>query len=205
MSHFFQTTKLKKTNRLTVAFAFAIFTAPTLANAATSKSYNVAVYRGQAGCPGCSEMVVKSLIGTGLPLHISYVGEKEKLKLNEQTLKKFDIYIQPGGGQDIPGSYEVIGDEGAEAIRQFVKNGKDFIGICMGAYLADKDWIGLIDAPLSQKWEDLIHVPGMREITPCKSNGIISKKLFTSRMAPISTTPPQAMGSRRSRITRMEI
>jgi hypothetical protein len=147
MSHFFQTTKLKKTNRLTVAFAFAIFTAPTLANAATSKSYNVAVYRGQAGCPGCSEMVVKSLIGTGLPLHISYVGEKEKLKLNEQTLKKFDIYIQPGGGQDIPGSYEVIGDEGAEAIRQFVKNGKDFIGICMGAYLADKDWIGLIDAP----------------------------------------------------------
>lgn len=151
MSHFFQTTKLKKTNRLTVAFAFAIFTAPTLANAATSKSYNVAVYRGQAGCPGCSEMVVKSLIGTGLPLHISYVGEKEKLKLNEQTLKKFDIYIQPGGGQDIPGSYEVIGDEGAEAIRQFVKNGKDFIGICMGAYLADKDWIGLIDAPLESE------------------------------------------------------
>jgi hypothetical protein len=32
-------------------------------------------------------MVVKSLIATGLPLHISYVGEKEKLKLNAQTLK----------------------------------------------------------------------------------------------------------------------
>ncbi|MEG3494604.1 hypothetical protein V2U99_20170 [Klebsiella variicola] len=51
-------------------------------------------------------MVVKSLVATGLPLHISYVGEKEKLKLNAQTLKKFDLYIQPGGGQDIPGSYQ---------------------------------------------------------------------------------------------------
>lgn len=32
-------------------------------------------------------MVVKSLVKTGLPLRISYVGEKERLKLNAQTLK----------------------------------------------------------------------------------------------------------------------
>lgn len=160
MPLFFQETQLKRANMITLAlaFTFSIFSAPTSANASPSKTYRIAVYRGDAGCAGCSEMVVKSLIGTGLPLNIAYVGEKETLKVNEQTLKKFDIYIQPGGGQDIAGSYDVIGDDGAEAIRQFVKSGKDFIGICMGAYLADKDWIGLIDAPL----ESEVGRPGSR-------------------------------------------
>ncbi|HIG8793801.1 BPL-N domain-containing protein [Raoultella terrigena] len=151
MSYFFQRTKSKKSEMLAVAISFAISTVPALANASTAESYNIAVYRGQAGCSGCSEMVVKSLVKTGLPLRISYVGEKERLKLNAQTLKKFDLYIQPGGGQDIPGSYQALGDEGADAIRQFVKSGKSFMGICMGAYLADKDWIGLIDAPLESE------------------------------------------------------
>ncbi|HDG7811231.1 TPA: hypothetical protein PCK03_001292 [Klebsiella quasipneumoniae] len=151
MENFFQGTRLKKAKMLTVAFSFAFCTASVLAKLSQSESYNVAVYRGEAGCPGCSEMVVKSLVATGLPMHISYVGEKEKLKLNAQTLKKFDLYIQPGGGQDIPGSYQALGDEGAEAIRNFVKSGKSFLGLCMGAYLADKDWIGLIDAPLESE------------------------------------------------------
>lgn len=116
--------------------------------AAATKPVNIAVYRGEAGCEGCSEMVVKSLIKTGLNLSVSYIGENEKLKLNSSNLNKFDLYIQPGGGQDIPAAYDAIGDEGAEAIRNFVRSGKGFLGLCMGAYLADKDWIGLIDAPL---------------------------------------------------------
>lgn len=70
---------------LALAFTFSIFSAPTLANASPSKTYRIAVYRGDAGCAGCSEMVVKSLVGTGLPLNIAYVGEKETLKVNEQT------------------------------------------------------------------------------------------------------------------------
>lgn len=151
MPRFLQKISLKNKKKITAILTFYIFTAPALANNTASKTYNIAVYRGEAGCPGCSEMVVKSLVGTGLPLNISYVGEKEKLKVNEQTLKEFDIYIQPGGGQDISGSYGTIGDRGAKVIRQFVKSGKGFIGICMGAYLADKDWIGLINTPLDSE------------------------------------------------------
>ena len=71
---------------LALAFTFSIFSTPTSANASPSKTYRIAVYRGDAGCAGCSEMVVKSLVGTGLPLNIAYVGEKETLKVNEQTL-----------------------------------------------------------------------------------------------------------------------
>ncbi len=113
-----------------------------------TKPVSIAVYRGEAGCEGCSEMVVKSLINTGLNLSVSYIGENEMLKLNSRNLDKFDLYIQPGGGQNISAAYNALGDEGAEAIRNFVRSGKGFLGLCMGAYLADKDWIGLIDAPL---------------------------------------------------------
>ena len=68
-----------------------------------------------------------------------------------KRLKNSISTFNPAAVRDIAGSYDVIGDDGAEAIRQFVKSGKDFIGICMGAYLADKDWIGLIDAPLESE------------------------------------------------------
>lgn len=119
--------------------------------AAFSSVTKVAVYRGAAGCEGCSEMVVKSLKETGLNLDVSYVGEQEVLKLNPQNLKKYDLYIQPGGGQDIPAAYKALGEEGVEAIRSFVSSGKGYLGICMGAYLADKDWIGLINAPLDSE------------------------------------------------------
>ncbi|MGY5958941.1 BPL-N domain-containing protein [Kosakonia sp. BK9b] len=120
-------------------------------HAADSKPVNIAVYRGEAGCEGCSEMVVKSLAKTGLKLSISYIGENEKLKLNRHNLKNFDLYIQPGGGQDIPAAYDAIGDDGAEAIRDFVRSGKGYLGLCMGAYLADRNWIGLINAPLDSE------------------------------------------------------
>ncbi|WP_369914057.1 hypothetical protein AB8810_14230 [Xanthomonas sp. NCPPB 3005] len=119
--------------------------------AAAGDALKVAVYRGKAGCRGCSEMVVKSLQGSGLDLELAYVGEREPLKVNARTLSGFDLYIQPGGGQDIPAAYAAIGDDGASAIRAFVRSGKGFLGLCMGAYLADRDWIGLVDVALQSE------------------------------------------------------
>ncbi|VAS23090.1 hypothetical protein [Klebsiella variicola] len=49
MKIFFQGTRLKKAKILTVAFSFAFFTASVLAKPSQSESYNVAVYRGEAG------------------------------------------------------------------------------------------------------------------------------------------------------------
>ncbi len=115
------------------------------------KPINIAIYRGDAGCKGCSEMVAKSLDESGMRLKYNYIGEHEKLHVTDENLKSFDIYIQPGGGQDIPAAYDSLGDNGARAIRNFVKNGKGFIGLCMGAYLADKNWIGLINETLDSE------------------------------------------------------
>jgi glutamine amidotransferase-like uncharacterized protein len=121
------------------------------ANMVSAAVTHVAIYRGGAGCPGCSEMVRKSLEQSGLPLDIAYVGEQEKIKVTEDNLATFDVYIQPGGGQDIPGAFAALGDEGAEAIRKFVRNGKSFLGLCMGAYLADENWLGLIPSSLDSE------------------------------------------------------
>ncbi len=129
------------------AFLFS----PLAADASSSLPLNIAIYRGAAGCEGCSEMVAKSLQNSGKNIAISYIGENEKLKLTGKNLSQFDLYVQPGGGQDIPVAYDAIGDDGARAIREFVRRGKGYLGLCMGAYLADKDWLGLIDTPLESE------------------------------------------------------
>lgn len=129
----------------------ALLFSPFAADASNGIPLNIAIYRGAAGCEGCSEMVAKSLQNTGENVAISYIGENEKLKLTRQNLRAFDLYVQPGGGQDIPAAFDAIGDKGAQAIREFVHSGKGFLGLCMGAYLADKDWIGLIDTPLDSE------------------------------------------------------
>lgn len=75
----------------------------------------------------------------------------------------------------------------------------------MGAYLADKDWIGLIDAPL----ESEVGRPGSQAV----DEGDYTLQLtwnnkqepFTTRMGLISTVVSQVLDSSRSLTTRMEI
>ncbi|SQC93795.1 Uncharacterized conserved protein [Cedecea neteri] len=137
-------------NVFRIALSAFLFS-PFAAEASNDIPLKIAIYRGAAGCEDCSEMVAKSLQNSGKNIAISYIGENEKLKLTRQNLSKFDLYVQPGGGQDIPAAYDAIGDDGAQAIREFVRRGKGYLGLCMGAYLADKDWIGLIDKPLESE------------------------------------------------------
>ncbi|RNL18297.1 hypothetical protein C9409_12355, partial [Xanthomonas vasicola pv. vasculorum] len=53
------------------AMLFALSVASGVSLAAQAP-LNVAVYRGAAGCEGCSEMVVKALRGVAMPLSIAY-------------------------------------------------------------------------------------------------------------------------------------
>ncbi|MET0550738.1 MAG: BPL-N domain-containing protein [Xanthomonas sp.] len=134
-----------------LAVGLLVLPAAPAGAAVASAAPKVAVYRGAAGCRGCSEMVVDALRATGLPLTIVYVGEREALHVTPATLRDVDVYIQPGGGQDIPAAYAALGDAGAAALRDFVSGGKGFLGLCMGAYLADRDGIGLVDVALQSE------------------------------------------------------
>jgi glutamine amidotransferase-like uncharacterized protein len=69
--------------------------------------------------------------------------EIERLKAEDirgGKLKGFQVVVQPGGSGSKQGT--TLGEEGREQVRQFVKDGGGYVGICAGAYLAttDYDW-----------------------------------------------------------------
>ncbi|MEP9373740.1 BPL-N domain-containing protein [Mesorhizobium sp. KR1-2] len=103
------------------------------------------VYRGPAGCEGCSEAVAAVLETSKYQFKVEYVGPNEPLQLNAETLKHATLYAQPGGGDDVPYAAQSIGAEGLAAVRDFVASGGRYFGVCMGAYLASAAGFGVID------------------------------------------------------------
>jgi glutamine amidotransferase-like uncharacterized protein len=73
-----------------------------------------------------------------------------KLKAEDfrsDKLADFDLLMQPGGSGGDQG--RKLGEDGRDAIREFVKTGGGFVGICAGSYLAsaDYDWsLHILDA-----------------------------------------------------------
>lgn len=120
---------------------------PSPAEAATPIAH-VAIYRGPAGCDDCSENVAKALHRLNPDYQIDYVGADEAIDITPKTLARYDLYVQPGGGQDIPGALRSLGEARSEAIRSYVANGGRYLGLCMGAYLADDNNLGLIPQAL---------------------------------------------------------
>lgn len=111
----------------------------------------VAVYRGPASCEGCSETARTSIEKLDPAYRVEFVGKGEKTDISQETLSHFDIYVQPGGGQDIPGALRSLGKARVRAIRDFVAQGGGFLGLCMGAYLADRANFGLIPHDLDSE------------------------------------------------------
>lgn len=70
-------------------------------------------------------------------------------------LEGLDLVIHPGGSGGGQGRH--LGEDGREAIREFVRSGGGFIGICAGAYLATADYswsLHILDAKVidRQHW-----------------------------------------------------
>lgn len=134
--------------RAVAATLFAsVLLLPSPAEAATPITH-VAIYRGPAGCDDCSENVAKALHRLNPGYQIDYVGADEAIDITPKTLARYDLYVQPGGGQDIPGALRSLGDARSEAISDYVANGGRYLGLCMGAYLADDSNLGLIPVDL---------------------------------------------------------
>jgi len=63
------------------------------------------------------------------------------------ALDEFDVVIHPGGSGG--GQGRSLEEEGRERVRDFVRRGGGFVGVCAGAYLAtcDYEWsLGILDA-----------------------------------------------------------
>ncbi|MCW3465973.1 BPL-N domain-containing protein [Chitinophaga nivalis] len=111
----------------------------------------VAIYRGIASCNRCSQTVKSAIEKMGFISKIDFVGPNEQIDITDKTLSRYDIYVQPGGGQDIAGAFGDLDGVRAVAIRNFVARGGRYLGLCMGAYLAGVSYIGLIDDDLDSE------------------------------------------------------
>ena len=95
------------------------------------------VYRGPAGCPGCSEAVVELLQSSQWRFDVQYVGPNEQLKLSAATLQAATLYAQPGGSGELSQAYRQV-KRHAHEIRSYVASGGRYLGFCMGGYLAGR-------------------------------------------------------------------
>jgi hypothetical protein len=131
--------------RRTVLTRIVPFGALALAGACTSamqtsspKSPTALVYRGVAGCTDCSEPVAALLESSPIHFRVVFCGPGESVEISARSLSSADLYAQPGGGTTLEQAWRAMRPF-AEDIRNWVRGGGHYLGICMGGYLAGFD------------------------------------------------------------------
>lgn len=94
------------------------------------------VYNGPLGCSACAPTVATLLRGAPHPYRVEYVGGKTPL--TAAALADAQMYVQPGGGADLKGTWRHLSGS-AGLIRDWVRDGGSYLGLCFGAYLAGRD------------------------------------------------------------------
>ena len=102
---------------------FSAFTSP-------AKAAEVAIYRGKGTCNGCAEAPERLIRQLGFST--SYVSSRN---IDTTHLAGAKLWVQPGG--DALQVVTVIDAAKMELLREFVRNGGNYLGICAGAFFAD--------------------------------------------------------------------
>ena len=93
------------------------------------------VYRGPAAKPvECSEAAAELLRTSPRRFDVRYVGPKERLELDDDSLRSAALYVQPGGGTLSHGYRNM--KQYRWQIRRYVESGGRYVGFCLGGYLA---------------------------------------------------------------------
>lgn len=111
------------------------------------EAVRVAVYTG--GGTGKSKVNLLMALRSFPRLEVTEVTAEE---IQSGMLKQFDVVCHPGGSGSAQA--KALGDEGRNAIRDFVGQGGGFVGFCAGAYLATNDYswsLGILDAKVIDK------------------------------------------------------
>ncbi|QWF80980.1 BPL-N domain-containing protein [Amycolatopsis sp. CA-230715] len=93
------------------------------------------VYNGPQGCTDCAPSVAALLRQAPRPFEVRFVGPGD---LTAATLAEADLYVQPGGGADLESAWRQLSGS-AEVIRDWVREGGSYLGLCFGAYLAGRE------------------------------------------------------------------
>ena len=118
--------------------------------AGDSKSIRVALYD-DVGAAGKGIPRVTEILGKQNDIKVTRVNGKD---IAGGVLKDFDVVVFTGGSGHAEA--DAVGEKGRDEVRQFVRNGGGYVGICAGAYLACSgfSWgVGVLNAKtVSQKW-----------------------------------------------------
>lgn len=115
--------------------AAALVAAGCARSDAEERSPLALVYNGPQGCSDCAPAVATLLRGAPRPFEVRYVGPDD---LTAAVLAEADLYVQPGGGADLAGTWRHLSGS-AEVIRDWVRGGGSYLGLCFGAYLAGRE------------------------------------------------------------------
>lgn len=96
---------------------------------ASSNQYAL-IYKGPGSCPGCPEAAAK--IAAKLQLPIRYI---EPGDLTAKTFSNAAVYIQAGGDDSLDIKAALSAEE-ISALKNYVKTGGRYWGLCAGAYFA---------------------------------------------------------------------
>lgn len=102
-----------------------------------SRSVAVALFAASEQPGATSQAGVRRSIENAQGLSLSLLSEEE---IRNGDLKGYDVLVVPGGQASLQGS--ALGVKGRTAIREFVREGGGYVGVCAGAYLAavNYDW-----------------------------------------------------------------
>lgn len=116
-----------------------------------SKTLRVAIYDG----PGSGDGGIENVSDRAAQLPGARITRLTPSDVGSVDLKaNFDVIIFSGGSGS--GQAKAIGEEGRAAVREFVRDGGGYVGVCAGAYLAcsNFEWgLGILNArTISGKW-----------------------------------------------------
>ncbi len=111
--------------------------------AAKAARIRVAIFTGE-GVSKDDPAQVTACLPTSGGFEVASITAKE---VRGGALDNFDVLIHPGGGASVQA--KALGEEGRKRVREFVKRGGGYVGLCAGAYLASAEYpwaLKLLDA-----------------------------------------------------------
>lgn len=116
------------------------------------------VYRGPAACAECPQALADLLTSADRGFDVRFVGDAERHTISRATLAAAALYAQPGGGRSLERAYRRVKGN-RPLIREFVRSGGRYLGVCMGGYLAD-GWRGYGILPPGVEADPYVGSPG---------------------------------------------
>ncbi|MCX6849732.1 MAG: BPL-N domain-containing protein [Verrucomicrobia bacterium] len=118
---------------------------------AQTRKITVGIYRG----PGSPQGGVDNVLNVLKPFPQVKAVVLSGQEVGSLNISAYDVLVFPGGSGS--GQSKGIGEAGLKNVREFVKQGGGYVGICGGAYLACSNFtwgLGILNAgTVSSKWQ----------------------------------------------------